>query len=119
MLGLKGKTAVVTGGDTRATAERPAAEGAHVFITGRRKTELDEAVGSSVTAVPGDITDPADLNRLYDAVRDRGQGLEVLFADAATASSKAAIGRMGRPEEVASAVAFPASADSSGGENQI
>ncbi|WNV86346.1 SDR family oxidoreductase [Umezawaea sp. Da 62-37] len=90
---LEGKTAVVTGGGTRgigrATAKRLVAEGAHVFITGRRKTELDEAVeaiGPGVTAVPGDITDPADLDRLYDAVRDRGQGLDVLFANAATAS---------------------------------
>src|SRR4051812_48267271 len=90
---LEGKIAVVTGGGTRgigrATAKRLVAEGAHVFITGRRKTELDEAVeviGSGVTAVPGDITDPADLDRLYDAVRDRGQGLDVLFANAATAS---------------------------------
>jgi NAD(P)-dependent dehydrogenase (short-subunit alcohol dehydrogenase family) len=84
---------VVTGGGTRgigrATAARLVAEGAHVFITGRRKTELDEAVeiiGRGVTAVPGDITDPADLDRLYDAVRDRGQGLDVLFANAATAA---------------------------------
>src|SRR3954471_23664120 len=90
---LAGKTAVVTGGGTRgigrATAARLVAEGAHVFITGRRKTELDEAVeviGSGVTAVPGDITDPAALDRLYDAVRDRGQGLDVLFANAATAA---------------------------------
>lgn len=90
---LAGKTAVVTGGGTRgigrATAARLVAEGAHVFITGRRKAELDEAVefiGPGVTAVPGDITDPADLDRLYDTVRDRGQGLDVLFANAATAS---------------------------------
>jgi NAD(P)-dependent dehydrogenase (short-subunit alcohol dehydrogenase family) len=90
---LEGKTAVVTGGGTRgigrAAAARLAAEGAHVFITGRRKAELDEAaetIGSAATAIPGDITDPADLDRLYDAVRDRGQGLDVLFANAATAS---------------------------------
>ncbi len=59
-----------------------------MFITGRRETELAEAVeviGSGVTAVPGDITDPADLDRLYDVVRERGQGLDVLFANAATA----------------------------------
>ncbi|UOX90714.1 SDR family oxidoreductase [Amycolatopsis sp. FBCC-B4732] len=90
---LAGKTAVVTGGGTRgigrATAARLVAEGAHVFITGRRKTELDEAVevlGGNVTAVPGDITDPADLDRLYAQVAARGQGLDVLFANAATAS---------------------------------
>src|SRR3954471_20783823 len=93
MARFEGKTAVVTGGGTRgigrATAARLAAEGAHVFITGRRKAELDEAVefiGPAATAVPGDITDPADLDRLYDAVRDRGQGLDVLFANAAAAS---------------------------------
>ncbi|MFD4024909.1 SDR family NAD(P)-dependent oxidoreductase [Streptomyces sp. NPDC058576] len=90
---LEGRTAVVTGGGTRgigrATAARLAAEGAHVFITGRREAELKEAaedIGSSVTAVRGDITDPADLDRLYEAVRERGQGLDVLFANAGTAS---------------------------------
>ncbi|WP_448332565.1 SDR family NAD(P)-dependent oxidoreductase [Streptomyces sp. DSM 41534] len=90
---LEGKTAVVTGGGTRgigrATAARLAAEGAHVFITGRREAEMKEAVesiGSTVTAVPGDITDTADLDRLYDTVRERGRGLDVLFANAATAS---------------------------------
>ncbi|MFD4700027.1 SDR family NAD(P)-dependent oxidoreductase [Streptomyces niveus] len=90
---LEGKTAVVTGGGTRgigrATAARLAAEGAHVFITGRREAELKDAVesiGSAVTAVPGDITDPADLDRLYETVRERGRGLDVLFANAAAAS---------------------------------
>jgi NAD(P)-dependent dehydrogenase (short-subunit alcohol dehydrogenase family) len=85
---LEGKTAVVTGGSTGiglATAARLASEGAHVFITGRRKDALDRAVeliGSAVTAVPGDISEPTDLDRLYDAVRDRGRGLDVLFANA-------------------------------------
>lgn len=90
---LEGKTALITGGGTRgigrATAARLIAEGAHVFITGRRKTELDEAVeviGENVTAVPADITNPDDLDRLYDTVAARGQGLDVLFANAATAS---------------------------------
>ncbi|MFJ9622112.1 SDR family NAD(P)-dependent oxidoreductase [Streptomyces sp. NPDC101181] len=90
---LDGRTAVVTGGGTRgigrAAAARLAAEGAHVFITGRREAELKEAaeaIGPSVTAVRGDITDPADLDRLYAAVRERGQGLDVLFANAGTAS---------------------------------
>ncbi|MFJ8958476.1 SDR family NAD(P)-dependent oxidoreductase [Lentzea sp. NPDC102401] len=90
---LEGKTAVITGGGTRgigrATAARLVEEGAHVFITGRRKTELDdavEAIGQNVTAVPGDITNPDDLDRLYEAVAARGQGLDVLFANSATAS---------------------------------
>jgi NAD(P)-dependent dehydrogenase (short-subunit alcohol dehydrogenase family) len=88
---LDGKTAVVTGGSSGiglATAVRLAAEGAHVFVTGRRKAELDAAVEviGSATAVAGDISDPADLDRLYDAVRARGKGLDALFANAATAS---------------------------------
>jgi NAD(P)-dependent dehydrogenase (short-subunit alcohol dehydrogenase family) len=90
---LEGKTTVVTGGGTgigRAAAVRLAQEGAHVFLTGRRKTELDAAVDAigpaRATAVVGDIADPADLDRLYDAVRARGRGLDVVFANAATAS---------------------------------
>ncbi|RCK69635.1 SDR family NAD(P)-dependent oxidoreductase [Desertihabitans brevis] len=90
---FEGKTAVVTGGGTkgigRATAARLVEEGAHVFITGRREHELEEAVaaiGREVTAVPGDITQPADLDRLYEAAAARGRGLDVLFANAGTAS---------------------------------
>ncbi|MBI0297293.1 SDR family oxidoreductase [Streptomyces sp. PRKS01-29] len=90
---LEGKTAVITGGGTGiglATAVRLAAEGAHVFITGRRKAELDaavEAIGpAGATAVAGDVTNLADLDRLYDAVRARGRGLDVVFANAATAA---------------------------------
>ncbi|MFD3563818.1 SDR family oxidoreductase [Streptomyces sp. NPDC058686] len=87
---LEGKTALVTGGSTGiglASAVRLAAEGAHVFITGRRKAELDAAVETigSATAVLGDIADLADLDRLYEAVGDRGQGLDVLFANASVA----------------------------------
>ncbi|CAM5733354.1 SDR family oxidoreductase OS=Streptomyces alboniger OX=132473 GN=CP975_07850 PE=3 SV=1 [Streptomyces alboniger] len=90
---LEGKTAVVTGGSTGiglATAVRLAAEGAHVFITGRRKAVLDAAVETigpaMATPVVGDISDLADLDRLYDAVRARGQGLDVVFANAGSAS---------------------------------
>ncbi|MGA3540971.1 SDR family NAD(P)-dependent oxidoreductase [Micromonosporaceae bacterium DT194] len=90
---FEGKTAVITGGSTGiglATAVRLAEQGAYVFITGRRKTELDAAVetigAASVTAVQGDVSVPADLDRLYDAVRGRGQGVDVLFANAAVAS---------------------------------
>ncbi|MFD5383691.1 SDR family NAD(P)-dependent oxidoreductase [Streptomyces sp. NPDC127074] len=90
---LEGKTAVVTGGGTGiglATAVRLADEGAQVFITGRRRTQLDaavETIGSArATAVAGDISNLADLDRLYDTVRARGRGLDVLFANAAAAS---------------------------------
>ncbi len=85
------KTAVVTGGSSGiglAVAERFAADGAHVFITGRREDELEAAVKliGSATAVPGDIANPADLDRLYDAVRSRGRGLDLLFANAGAAA---------------------------------
>ncbi|MFC4562321.1 SDR family NAD(P)-dependent oxidoreductase [Nocardiopsis mangrovi] len=89
---LEGKTAVVTGGSTGiglATAERFAAEGAHVFLTGRREAELGAAVaaiGPEATAVVGDIAEAADLDRLYEAVRARGRGLDVLFANAGGAA---------------------------------
>lgn len=85
---LDGKTAVVTGGSSGiglAAASRLAAEGAHVFLTGRRVAELDAAVasiGPAATGVVGDIAVPADLDRLYAAVRSRGRGLDVLFANA-------------------------------------
>ena len=86
---FKGKTAVITGGSTGiglATAVRLAEQGAYVFVTGRRKTELDAAVetigAASVTAVQGDVSVPADLDRLYEAVRGGGQGVDVLFANA-------------------------------------
>lgn len=71
---LNGKIAVVTGGSSGiglAVARRFAAEGAHVFITGRRQAELDKAValiGERVEAVQGDSTRAADLDRLYRTV---------------------------------------------------
>lgn len=90
---FNGKTALVTGGGTRgigrATAARLASEGAHVFIMGRRVSELDDAakeIGPRVTAIAGDITRSADLDRVYAAIRERGRGLDVLFANAGFAS---------------------------------
>jgi NAD(P)-dependent dehydrogenase (short-subunit alcohol dehydrogenase family) len=68
---LNGKVAVITGGSSGivlATAQRFVAEGAYVFITGRRETELDKAkalIGKNVTAVQGDIANLNDLDRLY------------------------------------------------------
>lgn len=85
---LEGKTAVVTGGTVGiglAAAKRLAAEGATVFVTGRRKPELDAAVaeiGTNAVAVQGDVTDAADRDRLFEAVRQHGRGLDVLFANA-------------------------------------
>ena len=86
---LSGKTAVITGGSTGiglATAQRFVDEGARVFITGRRQTELDAAVkqlGEAATGVQGDVSKPADLDRLYAAVAEQGSGIDILFANAA------------------------------------
>ena len=85
---LEGKVALVTGGSTGiglATAVRFAKEGATVFITGRRKEELDAAVkqiGKTAHAVQGDVSNLPDLDRLYDTIRQKAGRLDVLFANA-------------------------------------
>lgn len=85
---LQDKVAVITGGTTGiglAAAKRFAAEGAHVFITGRRQAELDAAVkelGPRVTGVKGDVSQPADLDRLYERVRREHDHIDILFANA-------------------------------------
>src|SRR5262245_61458311 len=72
---LEGKVAVITGGNSGiglATARHFVAEGAHVFITGRRQAELDAAVtqiGRNVTRVQGDVSNLSDLDRLFATVR--------------------------------------------------
>jgi NAD(P)-dependent dehydrogenase (short-subunit alcohol dehydrogenase family) len=84
---LQNKTALVTGGGTGigfAIAKRFAAEGARVFITGRRKDVLDAAVaeiGSGAEAVPTDSAKLEDLDRLYDTVRERAGSLDVVVAN--------------------------------------
>jgi NAD(P)-dependent dehydrogenase (short-subunit alcohol dehydrogenase family) len=85
---LAGKIAVITGGSSGiglATAKRFVNEGAYVFITGRRKSELDAAVteiGRDVTAVEGDVSKPADLDRLYATVKENKGKLDIIFANA-------------------------------------
>jgi len=146
---LAGKVAVVTGGSSGiglATAKRFAAEGAHVFITGRRKKELEAAaaeIGRNSSAVLGDVANLADLDRLYEAVRKQKGRLDVLFANAGMGehvplgeiteehfdrtfdaneameefktqmSAQVPLGRMGAPEEIASAALFLATDESS------
>jgi NAD(P)-dependent dehydrogenase (short-subunit alcohol dehydrogenase family) len=88
---LEGKTALITGGNSGiglATARQFVTEGAYVFITGRRDQELAAAVkeiGRNVTGVQGDVSNPADLDRLFTQIkRERGK-LDVLFANAGIA----------------------------------
>jgi len=84
---LRGKVAVITGGTTGiglATAKLFVAEGAYVFITGRRQKELDEAVeaiGENVSGVQGDVASLADLDRLYKSVQARGR-IDIVVANA-------------------------------------
>ena len=85
---LEGKVAVVTGGSSGiglATAQRFAAEGAKVVITGRRQPELDSAVreiGGDAIGVRGDVANLADLDRLYATVKEKHGRVDVLFANA-------------------------------------
>ena len=68
-----------------ATAKRFVAEGAYVFITGRRQAELDRAVkeiGRNVTGVQGDVAKLADIDRLYATVKKEKGRIDVLFANA-------------------------------------
>ena len=85
---LEGKIAVVTGANSGiglASAKRFVAEGAHVYITGRRQEELDKAaaaIGPGVTAVQGDVSDLGDLDRLFAKVRSEHGRLDILLANA-------------------------------------
>ncbi len=88
---LEGKVAVITGGNSGiglATARRFVAEGAYVYITGRRQSELDAAVrqiGKNVTAVQGDVSNLADLDRLYTTVKHQHGRIDIVFANAGIA----------------------------------
>lgn len=85
---LEGKIAVVTGGSAGiglGTARRFAEEGAHVFITGRRQSELDKAVaeiGRNVTAIQADASNLDDIDRIYDVVKAKVGRIDVLFVNA-------------------------------------
>jgi NAD(P)-dependent dehydrogenase (short-subunit alcohol dehydrogenase family) len=86
---LKDKVAVITGGNSGmglATAQRFVAEGAYVFITGRRQSELDAAVkqigGNNISGVQGDVSNMADLDRLYAVVGEQKDRIDILFVNA-------------------------------------
>jgi NAD(P)-dependent dehydrogenase (short-subunit alcohol dehydrogenase family) len=88
MTKLEGKVAVITGGSSGiglATARRFVSEGAYVYITGRRPRELDAAVRQiekNVTAVQGDVSQLADLDRLYATVKQQHGRIDIVFANA-------------------------------------
>ena len=96
MARLAGKVAVITGGSSGiglATAQRFVDEGAHVFITGRRQSEMDKAkalIGDGLSTVAGDVTVSADLDRLFATVLEQKGALDILVASS---------GRVG-PEEL-------------------
>ncbi len=88
---LEGKIALVTGGNSGiglATAKRFVNEGAYVFITGRRNVELAAAVreiGRNVTGVQGDVSNLADLDRLFAQIKREKDRLDIVFANAGAA----------------------------------
>src|ERR1700739_309973 len=97
---LQGKVAVITGatsGMALASAKRFVAEGAYVFITGRRQKELDSAVaaiGRSVTGVRGDAGNLADLDLLYRTVKDQKGHIDVLYASAGLGEFNLPLGKI-------------------------
>ena len=97
---LAGKVAVITGGSSGiglATARQFVEEGAYVFITGRRESELDAAVaqiGKCVTAVAGDVSNLSDLDRLYEIVKRKKGRIDVLFANAGISTPRAPLGEI-------------------------
>ena len=88
---LEGKIAVITGGNSGiglATTKRFVSEGANVFIFGRRQNEIDAGVseiGKNVIGIQGDVSNIADLDRLFDVVKDQKGHLDILFANAGIA----------------------------------
>jgi NAD(P)-dependent dehydrogenase (short-subunit alcohol dehydrogenase family) len=87
---LAGKIAVITGGSSGiglATAKRFVDEGAYVFITGRRQSELETAVseiGRNVIGVQSDVSKIADLDKVYATVKEKKGKLDIVFANAGT-----------------------------------
>jgi NAD(P)-dependent dehydrogenase (short-subunit alcohol dehydrogenase family) len=106
---LDGKVAVITGatsGMALAAARLLASQGAHVYITGRRKDKLDQAVRAiqeatpgAVTAVQADSGSPEDLDRLFEAVRAGHGRVDIVYASAG-------IGTLTEPLEAVTTASF-------------
>ena len=88
---LEGKIALITGGNSGiglATAKQFVNEGAYVFITGRREAELAAAkkqIGKNVTAIQGDVSNLADLDRLFAQIKKEKGKIDIVFANAGIA----------------------------------
>lgn len=88
---LAGKVALVTGGSSGiglASAKRFADEGARVFITGRRQSELDRAkalIGDSATVIQADVSSLSDIEKIYETVKQQAGRIDVLMLNAAFA----------------------------------
>jgi NAD(P)-dependent dehydrogenase (short-subunit alcohol dehydrogenase family) len=89
---LAGKTALITGGNSGiglATAKQFVNEGAYVYISGRRDTELAAAVkeiGKNVTGIQGDVSNLGDLDRLFAQIKREKGKLGIVFANAGVAT---------------------------------
>jgi NAD(P)-dependent dehydrogenase (short-subunit alcohol dehydrogenase family) len=87
---LEGKIAIITGGTSGiglATAKRFVSEGAYVFITGLSQKDLDVAIsdiGKNVSGIQSDVSNLANLDKLYDVVKDQKGHINILFANART-----------------------------------
>ena len=85
---LDGKIAIVTGGSTGiglAAAQQLVLEGAYVFITGRRQSELDAAVktiGANVTGIQADSSLLSDLDKVYGQIKQQKGHVDIVFANA-------------------------------------
>jgi NAD(P)-dependent dehydrogenase (short-subunit alcohol dehydrogenase family) len=85
---LEGKIAVITGGTSGiglTTAKRFVSEGAYVFITGLYQKEIDEAIseiGKNVSGIQSDVSNLADIDKMYDVVKDQKGHIDILFANA-------------------------------------
>jgi len=89
---LEGKVALITGGNSGiglATAKQFVNEGAYVYISGRRDTELAAAVkeiGENVTGIQGDVSNLGDLDRLFAKIKREKGKLDIVFANAGVAT---------------------------------
>ncbi len=88
MQDLSGKVAVVTGASSgigEAAARLLVAEGVRVVLVARRRERIEALaaeLGPDAVAVAADVADPAQVATVFDLVRERFGGLDLLFNNA-------------------------------------